>query len=53
MSDLNVALDFDLDLESGQIIGLIHADLASRSGVDCTCFLLLLYEQDEHAAEPG
>ncbi len=52
-SDLNVALNFDLDLESGQIVVLIHADLASHAGMDCTCFLLLLYKHDEHPAEPG
>ncbi|KAK0445069.1 hypothetical protein EV421DRAFT_1734783 [Armillaria borealis] len=33
--DFNVALDFDLDLESGQIVALIHTDLASRVEMDC------------------
>ncbi|PBK82071.1 hypothetical protein ARMGADRAFT_1090625 [Armillaria gallica] len=51
--DLNIALDFDLDLESGQIVVLIHADLASCVGIDCTFFFLsalrTLYEG--HAAE--
>ena len=50
---MNVALDFDLDLESGQIVGLIHADLVSRVGMDCTCYLpsALQTPYEGHAAE--
>ena len=47
---MNVALDFDLDLESGQIVALLHADLASRVGWIILAFFLLLYEHDGHAA---
>ena len=53
-SNFNVALDFDLDLESGQIVSLIHADLVSRVGMDCTCYFLsaLQTPYEGHAAEP-
>ncbi len=37
-SDFNVALNFDLDLESGQIVALIHTDLVSHVGGVYNCF---------------